>query len=177
MADIARTARRWSLRVNRAVEVACVALLVLLVLDVWLGVLVRYVIPLPLTFTEELARYLMIWMALLAVSSGITHREHIGVEFVFGRLPAPLRRWLAVTFNVIAFVFFFALFWYGIGFTVRGFSRLTMIYSIPKGYPFIGVPLAALMACLQLALVGIHDYFAERAPKATGATLAMPGDE
>lgn len=177
MNSVALGAKRWSLKINWLVERVTVVLLVLLVLDVWLGVLVRYVIPLPLTFTEELARYLMIWMALLAVSSGIAHREHIGVEFIFTRLPAPVRRWLAVAFDVIAFVFFFALFFYGIGFAARGFSRLTMIYAIPKGYPFIGVPLAAAMASVQLALIGVYDYFAERAPEATGATLAPMGDD
>ena len=167
----------WSLRINWLVERFCVLLLVVLVLDVWLGVLVRYVIPLPLTFTEELARYLMIWMALLAVSSGIAHREHIGVEFIFGRLPAPARRWLALAFDVIALAFFAALFFYGIGFAVKGFSRITMIYAMPKGYPFMGVPLAALLACVQLFLVAIHDLFAERAPASTGATLLTTGED
>lgn len=179
MADLSAKAKSLSLKVNWLVERVCVALLLVLVLDVWLGVLVRYVIPLPLTFTEELARYLMIWMALLAVSSGIAYREHIGVEFIFGRLPAPVRRWLAVAFDVIAFAFFFALFWYGIGFAAKGFSRFTMIYGIPKGYPFMGVPLAAAMACVQLALTGIHDFFAKEAPTSTGvseATMALRED-
>ncbi|MFT6775565.1 MAG: TRAP-type C4-dicarboxylate transport system permease small subunit [Paracoccaceae bacterium] len=71
-------------------ERTCVALLALFVLDVWLGVVARRIIPLPITFTEELARYLMIWMALLAVSCEIAHREHIGVEFVFSRLPGGI---------------------------------------------------------------------------------------
>ncbi len=177
MPGIAANAKRWSLRVNWGVERVCVALLVLLVLDVWLGVLARYVIPLPLTFTEELARYLMIWMALLAVSSGIAHREHIGVEFFFSRLPGRARRWLAVMFDAVAFVFFAALFWYGIGFAEKGFSRLTMIYAIPKGYPFLGVPLAAFMACVQLALIGIHDWFAEKAPETAGAALLPTVEE
>ena len=177
MAHIATTSKRWSLRVNWLIERICVALLVLLVLDVWLGVLLRYVIPLPLTFTEELARYLMIWMALLAVSCGISHREHIGVEFIFVRLPAPVRRWLAVAFDVIAFIFFFALFWYGLGFVERGMTRLTMIYSIPKGYAFAGVPLAAALACIQLALMGIHDFMADKAPESTGASIAGMGDD
>ncbi len=172
MNDIARQARNWSLRINKVVEITCVALLVLLVLDVWLGVLVRYVIPLPLTFTEELARYLMIWMALLAVSSGIAYREHIGVEFVFTRLPARTRRTLAIVFDVIAFLFFFLLFWHGLSFVEKGFSRLTMIYGIPKGYPFIGVPLAAGLACVQLVLVGIRDVFDDTPPDATGEALA-----
>ncbi len=177
LSTIAQRAESLSLRINWFVERICVALLVVLVLDVWLGVLVRYVIPLPLTFTEELARYLMIWMALLAVSSGIAHREHIGVEFVFGRLPAVVRRWLAVFFSALAFVFFLVLFLYGVGFAVRGFSRLTMIYGLPKGYPFLGVPLASLVACVQLALTAVHDFYADTAPDSTGASLVDPGED
>ena len=34
-----------------------------------------------------------------------------------------------------------------------------MIDGIPKAYPFMGVPLAAAMACLQLILVTVHDFF------------------
>jgi len=133
--------------------------MVLLVLDVWLGVLARYVLPFPATFTEELARYLMIWMALLAVSSGISHREHIGVLVLFERFPPTMRKWLAVSFDLIALVFFALIFYYGLGMVERGFSRYTMIEAIPKAYPFMGVPLAAAMACIQLVLVAVHDFF------------------
>lgn len=148
-----------SRRVNWYVERACVALMILLVLDVWLGVMVRYALPFEWTFTEELARYLMIWMALLAVSSGISHREHIGVLLVFERLPPRARKWLAVAFDLVAFGFFAIIFFYGLGMVERGFSRYTMIDGIPKAYPFMGVPLAAAMACLQLMLVTAHDFF------------------
>jgi len=159
MHSISAKAIHASRRLNWFVERACVALLVLLVLDVWLGVLARYVLPFQITFTEELARYLMIWMALIAVSSGISHREHIGVLILFERFPPSVRKWLAVLFDVIVFIFFAIIFYYGIGMVERGFSRFTMIESIPKAYPFMGVPLAALLACVQLALVAVHDLF------------------
>jgi len=152
-------ALKWSRTLNLYVERLCVGLLVLLVLDVWLGVLVRYVLPLDWSFTEELARYLMIWMALLAVSCGICHREHIGVLVLFDRFSPFWRKVCAVCFDLIAFAFFALIFFYGLGFVERGFSRFTMIAEIPKGYPFIGVPLAAFLACVQLALVAVHDVF------------------
>lgn len=158
MGSLADKAIIASRRVNWYVERACVALMVLLVLDVWLGVLARYVLPFQLTFTEELARYLMIWMALLAVSSGISHREHIGVLLIFERFPPKVRKWLAVAFDLIAFMFFAVIFLYGLGMVDRGFSRFTMIEGIPKAYPFMGVPLAAFMACVQLLLVAVHDF-------------------
>lgn len=165
-----------SMRLNHFIEALCVLLLTVLVLDVWLGILVRYVIPLPLTFTEELARYLMIWMALLAVSSGIVYREHIGVEYVFSRFPAFVRRWLALAFDVLAFAFFFALLWYGIDFVERGFNRVTMIYGIPKGYPFLGVPLAAFVACVQLVFVGVRDFCSAHPPDALSMSAARAGE-
>lgn len=159
MHQIAIHAFQASRRMNRWVERFCVVLMVFLTLDVWLGILARYVIPFPLTFTEELARYLMIWMALLAISCGISRREHIGVLILVERLPLKVRKWLVVAIDILAFVFFAFLLFYGVGFVERGFSRLTMIYSIPKGYPFFVVPLAAALACAQLLLVTFHDLF------------------
>jgi len=159
MQTFAIRAIRWSRGLNRWVERFCVLLLVLLTLDVWLGILARYLIPIPLTFTEELARYLMIWTALLAISCGISRREHIGVLVLVERLPPVVRKWLAVGIDILALVFFAFLLVYGIGFVERGFSRLTMIFSVPKGYPFFVVPVAALLACVQLVLVTVHDFF------------------
>jgi len=170
MQEIGAKAGRLSRRINHWIEAFCVFLLVVLVLDVWLGILARHVITLPLTFTEELARYLMIWMALLAVSSGIVYREHIGVEYVFSRFPPGMRRWLALVFDIISFAFFFLLLWYGIDFVERGFKRVTMIYGMPKAYPFIGVPLAAAVACVQLALVSVQDFCSAQPPDATGSS-------
>jgi len=159
MQGLAGTAIIASRRVNWFVERACVALMVVLLLDVWLGVLVRYALPVQWTFTEELARYLMIWMALLAVSSGISRREHIGVLLIFERFPPRVRKWLAVAFDITALGFFAVILIYGFGMVDRGFSRYTMINAIPKAYPFMGVPLAATMACVQLVLVATHDFF------------------
>ncbi len=160
---IAQRAIATSRYFNKHVEKVCVVLLGVLVLDVWLGIMARYILPVDWTFTEELARYLMIWMALIAVSCAIAHREHIGVLILFERFPPEGRKWLAVAFDIIAFCFFAVIFYYGLGMVERGFSRYTMINQIPKAYPFMGVPLAAFLCCLQLMLVALHDFFSHDA--------------
>lgn len=154
---MARVADRMSQRLARLIDYVCVALLIVLVLDVWLGVLVRYVWPLPLTFMEEAARYLMIWVALLAVSSGISRREHIGVQMLFARFPSLLRRMLLGLLDLLAIAFFLALVWYGLGMVERGGRVSTMIYGMSKSLPFAAVPTAAALAALQLTLVAIRD--------------------
>ena len=146
-----------SARLDWLVERVCVVLAALLILDVWFGVLVRYALPLPFTFMEEAARYLMIWMALLAVSCGISRREHIGVEIFFDKFPRPVRRTLLGLLDLIAFVFFALLLFYGIGMVEKGARHFTMIYGMSKALPFAAVPTAAAFACLQLLLVAIRD--------------------
>ena len=154
---LAAFAERWSQRLAWVTDRAAALLLALLVLDVWLGVLVRYLVPLPITFMEEAARYLMIWVALLAVSSCIPRREHIGVQVLFERLPAPARRALLGVLDLLAIAFFVFLAFYGLGMVERGAKTFTMIYGMSKALPLAAVPVGAALAALQLVLVAVRD--------------------
>ena len=146
-----------STRLASFTDKACVILLALLVFDVWLGVFARYVWPLPITFMEEAARYLMIWVALLAVSSGIARREHIGMSMLFVMLPANARRFLLLLIDALGIVFFMLLFLYGIGMVERGGRMMTMIYGLTKQIPFAAVPVSAALAATQLCIVAWRD--------------------
>ncbi|MCB1886120.1 MAG: TRAP transporter small permease subunit [Rhodocyclaceae bacterium] len=154
---LARRADQASGALCRFVDKVCVGIMILLVLDVWLGVFARYVVPLPITFMEEAARYLMIWVALLAVSSGIARREHIGVQMLFVHLPPTARRLLLALVDALAIAFFVVLLWYGVGMVERGGRVSTMIYGLSKAVPFAAVPVSAALAALQLILVAVRD--------------------
>jgi len=155
--NFANVAGILSARISKVIEVILVILMVLLILDVWLGVVVRYFIDLPLTFTEEAARYLMIWVAMLAVSVGISRREHIGVLILFDRLGNVGQHFLLAIFDLLGLFLFGFLLFYGVDFAVGGMQRLTMIYGLPKALPFAAVPVSCAFACIQLVLCGIRD--------------------
>lgn len=154
---IAGLAAAISYQLSRVTEVVVIILMAILVLDVWLGIFVRYFSEFPITFTEELARYLMIWMALLAVSVGISRRAHIGVLVLFDRTQGIPRHLLMGAIDLLGFLFFAFLFYYGLGFTIDGARRLTMIYSMPKSIPFASVPVSCLLAAIQIVLVAVRD--------------------
>lgn len=154
-----------SQRLAKLTDRACVVILALLVFDVWLGVFARYIWPLPITFMEEAARYLMIWVALLAVSSCIAKREHIGMQMLFVMLPRNLQRGLLLMVDLLGILFFVLLLVYGIGMVERGGRVLTMIYGMSKQIPFAAVPVAAALAAIQLALVAWRDQLRLAADK------------
>lgn len=144
-------------RLNWLTERIIALLMALLVADVWLGVVARYVLRVQIPWTEEFARYLMIWAALLAISSGIARREHIGFRLLLECFPQGLQKTFLIAFDAIAFAFFAFLFVYGIGMTGTGAKQFAMIFNMSMAIPYASVPVSALLACIQIILAGIRD--------------------
>ncbi|MBZ4210573.1 MAG: TRAP transporter small permease [Rhodoferax sp.] len=156
--QIGQTSKVLGARLNQAVEWLCALLLGILVLDVGLGVFGRYVIELPVTWTEELARYLMIWAALLAVSSGVARREHVAVTALLDRLPPQTRRQVCLAIDALAFAFFAFLCYFGIGMTRQGADQYATIFDMTMWIPFAAVPVSSALVCVQLVLSGLRDF-------------------
>lgn len=145
-------------RLNRAVELLCALILGILVLDVGVGIVGRYVVDLPVTWTEELARYLMIWAALLAVSCGVARREHVAVTVLLNHLPTNPRRLVCAAIDVLGFMFFAFLCYFGIGMTEQGTSQYATIFEMTMWLPFAAVPVSSALVCVQLVLTGVRDF-------------------
>ena len=143
---------------NQRVEWLCAGILGILVLDVGVGIFGRYVIELPVTWTEELARYLMIWAALLAVSCGVARREHVAVTALLERFPRSLQRYLGVAIDALGFAFFAFLCYFGIGMTQQGATQYATIFEMTMWLPFAAVPVSSALACVQLVLTGTRDF-------------------
>lgn len=169
--NIGETSALLGARLNRVVEWLCALMLAVLILDVGVGVFGRYVIELPVTWTEELARYLMIWVALLAVSCGVARREHVAVTALLDRLPKNLRRWACAAIDVLAFAFFAFLCYFGIGMTEQGTSQYATIFEMTMWLPFAAVPVSSALVCLQLALTGVRDFSSGGAPIVAAGVL------
>ncbi|MBE9638616.1 TRAP transporter small permease [Salipiger pacificus] len=131
--------------------------MVALVLDVWLGVIDRYYFHWQLPWPETLARYLMIWAAMLAVSSGIARREHIGLTTAIDRMPPRLRRSLLVLGDLLALALFAYVLWFGLGFAGGGQNRQAMIFGVSMAPFYSAIPVSAAVCCVQLVLVILRD--------------------
>ncbi|WP_424831424.1 TRAP transporter small permease [Ruegeria sp.] len=146
-----------SARINSVVEGIVAALMLALVLDVWLGVVDRYYFHWQLPWPEVLARYLMIWAALLAVSSGIARRDHIGLTAFVMMLPKNVRRFCLIVMDVLALALFVYVAWFGISFTQSGAPRQAMIFGASLAPFYAAIPVAAALSAIQLILVLFRD--------------------
>jgi TRAP-type C4-dicarboxylate transport system permease small subunit len=71
------------------VMVVCLALMVLMVFG---NVVLRYGFNSGITVSEELSRWLFVWMIFLGAVVALRNRAHLGTDALTARLPLPLRR-------------------------------------------------------------------------------------
>ncbi len=155
---IAQRADRFGYRLNWVVERACALLMAVMVGVIWFGVVERYILELGITWTEEFSRYVMIWVALLAVSCGAYRREHIGLEFVLQRLSPARRRSLRLFLDLLSLAFFVFLAVYGIGMTAKGAGQYATIFGMTMVVPFASVPVSASLTAVQIVVTLIRDW-------------------
>jgi len=149
-------------RLNWVVERFCALLLTALVLVIWFEVLQRYLFHLGLTWGEELSRYIMIWMALMAVPCAAYRREHIGLEFLNNRLSPSRQRTLRLAMDCIGMAFFLFLLFYGLGMVAQGRSQYATIFGMTMVVPFASVPSCGLLTAFQILVTMLRDFPAQQ---------------
>ena len=72
---------------------------------IFVQVIMRYVFESSLSWSEELARYLFVWMAYLAVSLGIKEMKHIKIDAALYLFPKKARKYVVLIGDVIVLCF------------------------------------------------------------------------
>ncbi len=159
MHAFAKSLDRFGYYLNRWTEYACALLAGAMLLTVGFGVVERYILNLGHTWPEELARYIMIWMALMAVPVCAYRREHIGLDLIFSRLPDWLRPKLRFVLDLIGMGFFLLLLIYGVGMTQAGGSQYATIFGITMMIPFLSVPVTSALTVFQILVTMLREYY------------------
>jgi TRAP-type C4-dicarboxylate transport system permease small subunit len=159
---LVETADSIAFRLNWINERACALLVAATVVTVWLGVVERYVFAMGAIWTEELARYFMIWAALMAVPCCAYRREHIALDLVFSRLPGTWLRPGRLLLDCIGLLFFLFLFMYSIPMVEQGRTEYASIFGMTMVVPFCSVMVSSLLTAIQIAVAMLREYTGTR---------------
>ena len=163
--SIASVAHKVSIFIERLAAYPCIAATGAMTVVVLLGVLFRYVLRMPLSWSEEVARYLMIWAASLAISIGVMRREHLGITYLTSRLPHSLQQYTAVLVNLLVLWFLWVLTKFGYFMAIEGKAQLSPIlarYGVSMVWSLSAIPVAGTLAMIQTVLQILIDLFAKK---------------
>ncbi|MGE4485429.1 MAG: TRAP transporter small permease [Oscillospiraceae bacterium] len=95
-------------------KIICVACLALMSIIIVAQVFFRYVLKNSISWSEEIARYLFIWLIYIGISYGVKMDRHISVDAVCAMLPEKVQRYFIFISDLLFLTFATAVIYYGI---------------------------------------------------------------
>ena len=130
-----------------------VSLTVVMVLAVFLQVIFRYVVNLPLSWTEELARYIFVWASMIGASMGVKKKTHFCLDSLLKSFPQKQRKIAEVVLYILMSVFLLVLVYYGTLFSRELFVQTAPGLDIPMAIPYAAVPVGGLLMLIHIVLM------------------------
>ena len=162
---VIRTLYKLSDILNKIVSQLCVVTIGGMTAVVLLGVLFRYVFLMPLSWSEELSRYLMIWAASLAISIGIRDNEHVGLTVLLDSAKSKtMRIILGSIIFLVVFGFLAVMVYYAILMTIDAKWQFSLGLGISMVLPSLAIPVSMVLAIVQLLITHILNLSKGYAP-------------
>ena len=149
MRPVGKVARAWRM-LDRAVDALCSSMCLGLTAISFVAVICRYVFNSSLTWSEELTRYMFIWVVFLGAAIGVRERTHIAVDLFAGRL--GLRGDAALSWierlATLAFAGFVAI--PGWTFVIVGMGNRSAAMEIPMGFVYAAPVVGGLLMAVYV---------------------------
>lgn len=157
--------------IRRLVDALAIILLLSMVGLIFAQVLGRYFFNYSISWSEESATFVQVWLVMLGAGIAMRNRQHAGIDMLVNKCPAWLQR-------LVRGVGFLLAAWLLIVIIIGSFSLITLglivksaALQLPLAIPYTALPVGMAYFLLELALVTIPDiYDPEAAAARVGET-------
>ena len=144
---------------NKINEWFIIFLMALMCLDLLAQVVCRYVFSYPLTWSEELARYIFVWMALLGSAWCGRGHIHVRMTAVTSKFPMSLQRIQMIAISVVCAATCFFLFPHACSIFVAQSKIKAVTLGVSLGIEYIAAPVGIMMMAIQWTVDALYALF------------------
>lgn len=149
---------RIETNLTRAVYSFCVVLAAVMVIVIFAQVVFRYVFQSSLSWSEELGRYLFIWITFLGAALGVRAKAHVALDSLVQVMPPAVQkpvRWIGyLAMLALALVMVVT----GRSLIELGMRQRTAAMQLPMGYVYVVLPVSGALIIFYL----LFDLFGLR---------------
>lgn len=148
--------------INKVLSALCIILSAFLVICVVWQVFSRYVLNQPSTYTDEIARFLFIWVGLIGAAYALGQKKHLAINLLLMKLESAPKKQNILNFciNFISLIFTVLIMCYGGGKLVldtMNAGQISPVLGIQMGWVYFAIPLSGIFMLIYL----IRDIFNE----------------
>lgn len=146
-------------KLDKVIAAMLIILMALMVLNVTWQVTSRYVFQNPSSFTDELSRYMLIWVGMLGAAYVAGKNEHLAIDIILTSLKEKLQKKVLILVSVLVMAFALTV-------MVIGGSNLVYItfilgqksaaLQIPLAYVYSIIPFSGILVCYYQTFTIIH---------------------
>lgn len=162
-ADRMRAAIRQVDRLNRGLEVLVGLALAAMTATIFFQILVRFVfgklnLQISAPWTEELARYLMIWAVFIGGAIVVRRADALSVEALVQAVPASLGRAIKYCAHLLSLVFYGWIFVLGLEWAEFGLSEMAPVLNVPMAYIYASMSIGAALTMMNAITLLVETY-------------------
>jgi len=157
------------------VRLVCIVLATALFVIVIAAIVARYGFGRAVSWTEEVPRYLLIWVSFLGAAVCVVKREHVGFELLFDSLPPRLRRAMAIFIGLLILGFGWITLRYGIVFVEDFGSDLMETIPFTNYWYYPAMPISGFLMMVFSIKVIIDEVMKADAGAIAGSSVETVG--
>ena len=134
--------------IDKALGITLVVLMGLMVLDVTWQIFTRFATNSPSSWTEELARFLLIWIGLLGAAWAYRMRAHLGLSYLVEKQSRVMQKKLAIFSYLASTLFAISVMIYGgsqLVLLTLELNQLSASLGIKIGYVYMVIPISGVL--------------------------------
>jgi TRAP-type C4-dicarboxylate transport system permease small subunit len=139
-------------KVDKVLGTSLAIIMGVMVINVLWQVFTRFVMGAPSSFTDELARYLMIWVGVLGAAYISGKRMHVAIDLLPSRLNKAGQTKLKTFVNWVIIVFCLA------ALVIGGLRLVYITFTLKQSSPALQIPLAVVYAIIPISGILIIYY-------------------
>lgn len=138
--------------INKLLEILVVFNIAAMTCLIFLNVVLRYGFNSGLTVTEELSRFMFVWLSFLGAVLALENDEHVTVNFLVKKLPMAIHAYLSVITDAVLLICCSMLLWGCVTLTLQNMSNYSPITGIPTGVNFLAATIMSIMFVVVLLI-------------------------
>lgn len=138
---------------DRLLEVICCLILTVMVAVSCWQVISRYVVGRPSTITEELLRFMLVWISMLGMAYVAGKQQHISLTLLLDKVSARMRQWWMIVLQMTFIAFSMWILIIG-GMKISAISMLQIspALGVPMGQVYYALPLSGVLIIIYSVL-------------------------
>ncbi|QNK41967.1 TRAP transporter small permease [Caproicibacter fermentans] len=142
--------------IYRILEEYSKIVMLVIVLIVSAQVICRKFLGFSISWSDEVALLLMVWMAFISMAIGVEKKLHIAIEMFFKKFPAPIQKILNVINSLVTVLFGVTLIVYGVRMTQASMGSILPATGWPGGTLYIMIPVSGVFICYYALIDLFH---------------------